>query len=137
VFRFGLKDGGAFEKRITSDRTVVDIARNIHVEFSPDSISVSWDPVAGVRNYSVALYESDNGTTIRDTGLGCDTGDATSAPESPPGTACVIGGLAAALVPRQEYILSVGSWGIPNYTSGGDAFTSFSGNHSEPFIWQP
>lgn len=135
VFDFLLTDGRSFVLTQPSDGKVIDIPRNIAVRRDGDELHISWDAGENVRNYSAQIYESKDGGTIRDSGVNCETGSSEQFLVIIPATSCTITVLEGQLIPGQEYLVSLGAFGHQTNTENG-RWASYSGNHSQPFIWQ-
>lgn len=129
-------DGSSEELLHRFDGRAVDIARNVVVERIGDELHVSWDPVAGARNYTVDLYESTNGTTDRDTFVSCPAGNDPSPEHYLHESRCVMVVPPGALIEGQQYLLMVATWGLDEEEPlGSGKSASFSGHQALLFTW--
>lgn len=139
VFEIVMKDGTQFEIVHQHSGKVLDYPENLTTEIDRDggTISVSWDPVQGTRNYTVDLYEvlpGGEGYTNPVDEVGCPDPDIIDPNDLVASywkeTYCTLTDLNSFLEKGKEYSVGIAVWGDEKA-----GYTSYLGVNTVPFAW--
>lgn len=113
VFRITFDDGDAIEVSTHHDGRTLEMPANVQaaIDHEGGRITVTWDPVEGVRNYTVALQDVLPGGVYQ---FVDDVGECPRPDDPNAGTwaetTCVIDGLAGALEEGNDYGVQIAVW---------------------------